>query len=89
MKRFSSLSVLLLLIIISSHTLYGEVKLPAIFGDNMVLQQNSDAAIWGTASKNASVRVTTSWNKKSYSTRSDSDGKWKLKVNTPSAGGPL
>jgi sialate O-acetylesterase len=81
-------SVLLLLIIISSHTLYGEVKLPAIFGDNMVLQQNSDAAVWGTASKNSTVKVTTSWNKKSYSARADGDGRWKLKVNTPAAGGP-
>lgn len=88
MKRISSLSLLLLLIIISSHTLYGEVKLPAIFSDNMVLQQKSDAAVWGTAAKNSTVRVTTSWNKKSYSARADANGKWKVKVITPSAGGP-
>jgi len=89
MKRFfSSLMTLLIALVISSGVLYAEVKLPAIFGDNMVLQQQSEAAIWGTAAQNATVKVTTSWNNKSYSVRSGSDGKWKLKVATPSAGGP-
>ena len=78
----------LIVLVISSDSLYGEVKLPAIFGDNMVLQQQTDAAIWGTAAKNATVKVTTSWNKKSYTVRAGSDGKWKVKVATPSAGGP-
>ena len=50
MKRiFSSLIAVLIVLVISSDTLFGEVKLPAIFGDNMVLQQKTDAAIWGTA----------------------------------------
>lgn len=88
MRFISSLMTLLIAFVISSATLYGEVKLPAIFGDNMVLQQQTEAAIWGTAEKNATVRVTTGWNKKSYSARAGSNGKWKLKVSTPSAGGP-
>ncbi len=66
-----------------------EVKLPAIFGSNMVLQQQTNAAIWGTAKANKTVKVTTSWNKKSYSTKADADGNWKLKVKTPAAGGPF
>ncbi|MBE3087027.1 MAG: sialate O-acetylesterase, partial [Bacteroidetes bacterium] len=87
-RFFSSLMTLLIALVISSETLNGEVKLPAIFGDNMVLQQQTDAAIWGTAAKNATVKVTTSWNNKNYSARAGNDGKWKLKVATPSAGGP-
>jgi len=74
--------------VISSETLNAEVKLPAIFGDNMVLQQQTQAAIWGIAAKNATVKVTTSWNNKSYTSKAGADGKWKLKVSTPSAGGP-
>ena len=67
MKRFSSFLITLLIVfVISSNTLYGEVKLPAIFGDNMVLQQQTEAAIWGTAANNSTVKVTTSWNKKNY-----------------------
>jgi sialate O-acetylesterase len=90
MKRiFSYLTTVLIVLVISSKTLYGEVKLPAIFGDNMVLQQKTDAAIWGTSAKNSTVKVITSWNNKLYSVKSGSDGKWKVKVATPSAGGPF
>jgi sialate O-acetylesterase len=65
-----------------------QVKLPYFFSDNMVLQQQSNAAIWGWAKAGANISVTTSWNKKKYSTTSTADGKWKLKVATPAAGGP-
>lgn len=84
---YSSLALLLVSVLISENT-FAEVKLPAIFGDNMVLQQQTDAAIWGTASVNASVKVTTSWNGRSYTAKAGADGKWKLKVSTPAAGGP-
>ena len=62
-----------------------EIKLPAIFGDNMVLQQQSSATVWGWAKPNTAVRVTASWNGKSYSAKSDGTGYWKLKVRTPAA----
>jgi sialate O-acetylesterase len=68
--------------------LFAEIRLPAIFGNNMVLQQQSDVAIWGTANKNATVEIITSWNKKTYSTKASDDGRWKLKISTPQAGGP-
>jgi len=89
MKRFSTFmaTILLFLFVITSNLL-AEVKLPAIFGENMVLQQQTDVAIWGAASKNSTVKVITSWNKKSYSVKAGSDGKWSLKVSTPAAGGP-
>jgi sialate O-acetylesterase len=90
MKRtFTSVLAFIVVLAFLSIQVFAEVKLPAIFGDNMVLQQQTEAAIWGTASKNAAVKVTTSWNNKSYSCRAGSDGKWKLKVSTPSAGGPF
>jgi sialate O-acetylesterase len=90
MKKISSiLFTLLLLSIITSGSLFAEIKLPAIFGDNMVLQRQTDAAIWGKAAINSTVRVTTSWNNKTYTTRAGSGGEWKLKVATPSAGGPF
>jgi len=89
MKRIfqCSLAIMLVSFLLSANT-KAEVKLPAIFGDKMVLQQQTDAAIWGTASVNASVKVTTSWNGKSYIAKAGADGKWRLKVSTPSAGGP-
>jgi sialate O-acetylesterase len=71
-----------------SANLFAEIKLPAIFCDNMVMQQQTEVKIWGKASNNASVKVTTSWNHKSYATAASSDGNWTLKVSTPNAGGP-
>lgn len=85
---FSSLTAVLIVLVVTSNTLFGEVKLPAILGDNMVLQQKTDAAIWGTAEKGSTVKVVTSWNTKMYTVKAGSDGKWKVKVATPVAGGP-
>ena len=85
---FKSLVPIFLVLVITTKALFAEVKLPAIFGDNMVLQQQTEAAIWGKAAVNSTVKVTTSWNNKSYTARADKDGNWKLKVSTPVAGGP-
>ncbi|HOI79556.1 MAG TPA: 9-O-acetylesterase, partial [Petrimonas sp.] len=86
-KIFTLAGVLTLLLLIPA-ILQAEVKLPVIFGDHMVLQQQTDAAIWGKATPGKTVRVTTSWNQKSYATQADATGAWKLKVKTPAAGGP-
>lgn len=65
-----------------------KVILPNIFSDNMVLQQKTKAAIWGTADAGRKVSITTSWNHKKYSTKAGLDGKWQIKVATHAAGGP-
>lgn len=64
------------------------VTLPAVIGSNMVLQRQTQAALWGHATANARVTVTTSWNKKQYTVKAGADGAWKVKVQTPEAGGP-
>jgi sialate O-acetylesterase len=83
-----SLIPILVVLVVTNSALSAEVKLPAIFSDNMVFQQQTEAAIWGKAALNSTVKVTTSWNNRSYTGRSDKNGNWKLKVVTPSAGGP-
>ena len=65
-----------------------EVKLPAIFSDGMVMQQQTNANLWGTATPNKKVTVTTGWNGKQYEVTADKNGAWKLSVSTPEAGGP-
>ena len=65
------------------------IKLPALFCDNMVLQQQSDVNIWGTADAGKTVTITASWDKKAkFSAKAGNDGKWKIAVKTPQAGGP-
>jgi sialate O-acetylesterase len=89
MKRIllTTFTVITLFFVIAE-SLKAEVKLPSIFGDNMVLQQQTDVAFWGKATAGSNVTVKTSWNGKAYSSKADKDGKWKLKVTTPAAGGP-
>lgn len=69
-------------------SVFAEVSLPSILSDNMVLQQQSKVKLWGKAVAGKTVKITTSWNKKSYRVLTDEKGKWLIEVMTPSAGGP-
>ncbi len=51
--------------------------------DNMVLQQNSRARLYGTAEPHKTVTVTPSWSNTAIKTKADSKGKWKISVDTP------
>ena len=65
------------------------VKLPAVFGDNMVLQRNSEVAVWGWADPGGNVMVSANWQSKDLAnTKTGADGKWSVKIKTPKAGGP-
>ncbi len=77
-----------LLLLFSMSLSRAEITLPAIFGDDMVLQQQTDAGIWGKASPAKTVKLSTSWDNQTYSVKSDQDGMWKIMVKTPAAGGP-
>lgn len=68
--------------------IYAKIELPPMFSDNMVLQQQAEAPIWGKSNPNKEVKVITSWNNKEYKAKADADGNWKLMVGTPKAGGP-
>ena len=87
-KIFCRTGISAIILLFTASLAMAEVKLPAIFGDNMVLQQQTETAIWGKATANSTVRISTSWNNKSYSGRSDKEGNWKIRIATPSAGGP-
>jgi len=64
---------------------FANITLPAVFTDNLVLQQKTEAPIWGKASASKNVKVTTSWDKKTYTTKAAGDGSWTIKMNTPEA----
>mgnify|MGYP003369898039 CR=1 FL=1 len=65
-----------------------KVTLHPLFTDNMVLQQQSEVNIWGSASPNKKVRIFTSWNNAEYEVFADAEGKWTALISTPKAGGP-
>ena len=66
-------------------TLGAKVKLPALVGDNMLLQQQTDARLWGWAEPGATVRVTPSWDGQTVSCQADAQGRWLVSVKTPAA----
>ena len=57
-----------------------------IFGDNMVLQRGKADAIWGWADPGENVRVEIA--DKSATAVAGADGRWQVKIEPPSAGGP-
>ena len=63
------------------------LKLPSLIGDNMLLQQKTDAKIWGKATPGSKISVSASWQSISKTT-AGKDGKWSVILNTPVAGGP-
>ena len=83
LRFFLSATVLMLAVQLSA-----KVKLFPVFTDNMVLQQQTQVRIWGTAAADRKVTVRTSWDKAVYTVPSDGAGAWSVMVNTPSAGGP-
>ena len=64
----------------------GSVKLPALIGDNMVLQQGRQVTIWGTA--DAGEEVTVRLSKEKQTATADSTGRWKVELGPLKAGGP-
>ena len=85
MKKFLFLFVSLLC---TAAVMHAKVELPPIFADNMVLQQQSDAAVWGKAEPGAKITITTTWSKAKTVVNAGEDGKWFARLATPVAGGP-
>ncbi|MBR6054859.1 MAG: endonuclease/exonuclease/phosphatase family protein [Bacteroidales bacterium] len=65
-----------------------KVTLPSFFSDNMVFQQNSQAAVWGRTDSGKKVTIKPSWKSSKTVAVPDKDGNWSATIQTPSAGGP-
>lgn len=65
-----------------------QVSLSPLFTDNMVLQQQSEATLWGKTQAGKTVEVYTSWNGKTQKTKANDDGHFRVIIKTPHAGGP-
>lgn len=65
------------------------VRLPAVFSDQMVLQQRSNVTVWGWAEPGERIKVKGSWQRfGGASTVAAEDSRWKVRLKTPRAGGP-
>ncbi|MCE5340036.1 MAG: sialate O-acetylesterase [Planctomycetaceae bacterium] len=80
MKKIFCLFVITLVSSIS----FGTIWLPAIVSDNMVLQADVNAPIWGKAAANSQISIACSWDKKTVITvKSNEQGKWTAGIKTP------
>lgn len=79
-KRFVSFVITMFAVLTAN-----ALEIPEIFGDNMVLQQQTKAKLWGWAEANHYIKVTMSWSADEYITKVDADGSWKVQVKTPEA----
>src|SRR4051794_22437956 len=73
-------------ILLSTLLTRAEVRLPAVFSDNMVLQREKPIAVWGWADNGEEVTVSLG---SSQTKIRATDGKWKIYLPKQKAGGPL
>lgn len=62
-----------------------KIKLPQLLGDYMVLQQQTEARLWGEATPGSTVTIRSSWSPAEIQTQADPKGFWKTVLPTPSA----
>jgi sialate O-acetylesterase len=65
------------------------LKLPAIFGDNMVLQQGQENPVWGWADPGTYITVQLSNGKTLTPANTDKSGKWVVRLPKCKVGGPF
>ena len=82
MKKIAFCLVALLCVSIAE----AKVSLPQFFQSGMVLQRGKVIPIWGKA--DAGEKVTIQFNKKTYTTTADAEGKWRIDLPKMKAGGP-
>ena len=65
----------------------GQIKLPRLISDGMVLQHDKPLKLWGWASPNEAISL--QFDKKKYKTQTDASGNWVIPLPPQKAGGPF
>jgi sialate O-acetylesterase len=84
-KRFVFLPVIFSALIITA-SLQGQVRLPRLISDGMVLQRGDSVKLWGWASPGESITI--NFTNKEYHTNADSKGDWIIWLSGLQPGGP-
>ncbi|MDH3585441.1 MAG: sialate O-acetylesterase, partial [Phycisphaerae bacterium] len=79
MDRIRDLFVVALLVLpASAAQVLGDVKMPAVFANHMVLQRGMPVPVWGWAE--AGEKVSVSFGQQAQTTTAAADGKWMVKL---------
>ena len=62
-----------------------KVRLPHVLSDGMIIQQNTEAHLWGWAKAKSDVTVAVSWTTDKFHTTADKNGRFLVSVKTPAA----
>ena len=79
-------TLIIILSLFLSITSYGQVKLPRLISNGMVLQRDTDIKIWGWAAKSENISV--QFIDSIYNTIVDDEGNWSIVLKKLKAGGP-
>ena len=75
-----------LILVLFSVSVSGNIKLPLLVSDGMILQRDTKIVIWGWASPGEKVQI--KFNKRIFRTVTDSGGDWNINLPPMKAGGP-
>jgi sialate O-acetylesterase len=85
MKKTATFLALALLFVLS---VAADVRLPAIIGSHMVLQQQSSVKLWGWSAPAEKITISASWDTATYTVTANRGARWETEIKTPGAGGP-
>lgn len=68
----------LLILLFMAGQVYGQIRLPKLISDGMILQRDQQITLWGWASPGENIRITLLG--KTHKLKADTEGKWSLKV---------
>lgn len=85
MKSFLRLIVPIMAISMWGQPLFAGLSPKYPCSDGMVLQQNTEALVWGHGDSGKTVKVRTSWDRNTYSAVVGEDDVWRIYVSTPAA----
>lgn len=87
MRKLFRSTAALCIAVLYSYSQSSHIILAPLFTDNLVLQQKSDAPIWGKGIPGTAISIAPSWGKK-VKAIVQPDSTWMVKIKTPKAGGP-
>ncbi len=80
-------NLIFILALIFSLTSFGQVRLPKLISDGMVLQRDTKVKIWGWAANNENISVR--FIGSTFHTNADDKGNWDIELTDLKAGGPF
>ena len=86
MKAIGKISFVVLQLVLVFVSAFGQIRLPRLVSDGMVLQRDAEVKIWGWAEKHE--EITLRFLDSTYKTVAGDDGAWSLLLPRMQAGGP-